>query len=109
MKSRERLTRGGAGGGRAVKRETADIDCTACVLLVRQMMKGEAATCEEWRAGPAPRAAVRALCLQRLHQGATSGLRIGHAQYLMDTRNQSLPLTPGPAHPPSDEQQCTPG
>lgn len=48
------------GGGRWKEKEAeAVIDCTACVFVVRRMMMGG---CEEWRAGFAPRAAVKALC-----------------------------------------------
>lgn len=56
--------------------------------------------CEEWRAGFAPRAAVKVLRPLRTHKLASNELPIGHTEYLIDTHNQLLLLTPSSSHPP---------
>ncbi len=66
--------------------------------------------CEEWRAGFAPRAAVKALCPLRTHKLASNELPIGHTEYLTDTHNQLLLLlTPYPTHPPQINTTMHPG
>lgn len=89
------------GGGQWKEKEgKAVIDCTACVLVVRRMRRGGRVTCEEWRAGFALRAAVRALCPLRTHQLASNELSFGHTEHLTDIHNQLPLLTPYPTHPP---------
>lgn len=45
----------------------------------------------------------------RMHQLASSGLPIGHTEYLIDTHNQLLLLTPYLTHPPQTNTTMYPG
>jgi len=74
----------------------AVIDCSACVHIVKKMTRGESSMCEQWRAGYAPQAALKALCPLRTHQLVFTELHIGHAEYLIDTHNQLLLVAPLP-------------
>lgn len=65
--------------------------------------------CEEWRAGFALRAAVKALCPLRTHQVASKEQAIGHTEFLTDTHNWLLLPRPYQTHPPQINTTMQPG
>ncbi len=98
-------------GGGSWKEEEGEavIDCTACVLLERRMTRGGKAMWEEWRAGFAPRAAVRALCPP---ENAPASLQwaVHWSHWIFDWHNNQLPLlTPFATHPPHINTTMYPG